>query len=69
MKRPNLDKKTGLVVTLEAIEDFSKMKVSERLAWLDEMREFIFKTRPLQLLRGFAKGINPKGLREKKDRF
>ena len=35
-----------LVVTQEAIDDFRKLSVSQRLNWLDEMRTFLSKTLP-----------------------
>jgi len=41
MRRQSL-KRHGLIVTQEAIQDFKLLKSSDRLAWLDQMREFIF---------------------------
>ena len=33
-------------VTLEAIEDFRRLTTTQRLRWLDEMRDFLSKTLP-----------------------
>jgi len=41
-------KKTGLIVTVEAIEDFSKLSPEYHLAWLDDARSFLSKVRPIK---------------------
>ncbi len=40
MKKKN-GRKDSLVVTREAIADFSLLSYAERLRWLDEMRSFV----------------------------
>ena len=39
-------KKKELFVSKEAIEDFWKLNSTERLGWLDEMRDFLSKAIP-----------------------
>lgn len=44
---------SGLVVTEQAIKDFSVLSARERLQWLDEMRSFLIKTLPKRTLRNW----------------
>lgn len=45
--KKNIIKKRHLInVSHEAIEDFRGLTTAQRLAWLDEMREFLSKTLP-----------------------
>ena len=39
------ERKNRLVVTQEAIADFSLLSYAQRLRWLDEMRSFLGKVR------------------------
>lgn len=39
------ERKNRLVVTREAIADFSSLSYAQRLRWLDEMRSFLGKVR------------------------
>ncbi len=39
------ERKNRLVVTREAIADFSLLSCAQRLRWLDEMRSFLGKVR------------------------
>ena len=52
MKQKN---KHDLMVTQEAIEDFLKLSISERLRWLDEMRAFLSRTLPSSIKRNWKK--------------
>lgn len=44
-------KSHDLMVTQQAIEDFSVLTTRQRLQWLDEMRQFLSKTLPLKTQR------------------
>jgi len=41
-------RKWGLVVTREAIDDFAKLSAKERLEWLDDMRLWLSKVKPIR---------------------
>ncbi|MBI2166777.1 MAG: hypothetical protein HYU34_00880 [Candidatus Omnitrophica bacterium] len=39
-------KSVGLIVTQEAIQEFSRLSTRRRLQWLDEMRSFLSRALP-----------------------
>ena len=54
----NAAQKSRLIVTREAMLDFSRLSTAQRLKWLDETRYFLSKVLPPKKQRAWLAAIN-----------